>query len=303
MEQVLQGNIGRFTLPEIFQLIANSNKTGTLGIQKDDDIIMIYFEKGQIIYGYGPRKTYHIGQLLRERGRITAQQLEEAVTQQAKKASSERLGQILIKKGYIDRTDLEKVVREQVEELIYSILSWQSGSFKFYENQYPTQEEIKVKISVENAILEGCRRIDEINRTKEVLPDFETVLTIATSPVERRTDISLQSEEWNLLSLVNGRRSIDEIVEISNLDKVKTLQKLAALKLAGLITDTPSKSADDSDRLAVMVDRVSRLLEEYLSHKSKTVANEKTTIQSPISRLNPELVETEMAIGHNSEEL
>jgi hypothetical protein len=302
MEQVLQGNIDRFTLPEIFQLIANSHKTGTLGIQKDDDIIMIYFEKGQIIYGYGPRKTYHIGQLLRERGRITAEQLEEAVTMQSKKASSERLGQILIQKGYIDRTDLEKVVREQVEELIYSILSWQSGSFKFYENQYPTQEEIKVNISVENAILEGCRRIDEINRTREVLPDFETVLTIAPSPAERRTDISLQAEEWNLLSLVNGRRSINEIVEISNLDKVITLQKLAALKLAGLITETIKKGEEESDRLAVMVDRVSRLLEEYLSHKSKSVPDEKTTIQSPTSRLNPGLIETELAPVPNSEE-
>ena len=57
MEQDLQGKIGRFTLPEIFQLIAQSQKTGTLGIQKDDDIVMVYFKKGRIIYGYGPRQA------------------------------------------------------------------------------------------------------------------------------------------------------------------------------------------------------------------------------------------------------
>ena len=64
MDQALQGKIGRFTLPEIFQLIANTQKSGTLGIQKDDDIVMVYFKKGQIIYAYGPRQTFHIGQLL-----------------------------------------------------------------------------------------------------------------------------------------------------------------------------------------------------------------------------------------------
>jgi len=135
MEQALQGNIGRFTLPEIFQLIANSRKTGTLGIQKDDDIVMVYFKAGRIIYGYGPRQTFHLGQLLKDRGRITAEQLDDAVNTQARESSSKRLGQILMEKAYIDRADLEKVVCNQVEELIYSLLSWETGTFKFYENQ------------------------------------------------------------------------------------------------------------------------------------------------------------------------
>jgi hypothetical protein len=278
MEQILQGNVGQFTLPEIFQLIANGRKTGTLGIQKDDDIVMIYFEKGQIIYGYGPRKTYHLGQLLKERGKITAKQLDDAVATQARKASSKRLGQILMEKRYIDRADLEKVVRSQVEELVYSLLAWDSGTFKFYENQYPTQEEIMVNISVENAILEGCRRTDEINRAHGALPDFEQILTIAPAPLERRTDISFQADEWNLLALVNGQRTINEIVEISNLSRMETVQKLAALKLAGLVAESGKPGEEETDRLAVMVDRVSRLFDEYLHRKSGST-DEKTTIQ------------------------
>jgi hypothetical protein len=289
MEQVLQGNVGQFTLPEIFQLIANSRKTGTLGIQKDDDIVMIYFDKGQIIYGYGPRKTYHLGQLLKERGYITTGQLEDAVATQSKKASSKRLGQILMEKQYIDRADLENVVRSQVEELIYSLLAWSSGTFKFYENQYPTQEEITVNISVANAILEGYRRFDEINRAREALPDFEQVLTIAPTPIERKTDLSFQSDEWNLLALVNGRRTINEIIDISHLPKMETVQKLAALKLAGLITESGKPGEDETDRLAVMIDRVSRLFDEYL-HRRTGPAEEKTTIQKlpTASRLTDE---------------
>jgi len=294
MEQLLQGNIDRFILPEIFQLIANSRKSGTLGIQKDDDIVMIYFDKGQIVYGYGPRKTYHIGQLLKERGRITAEQLEEAVTEQSHEASSKRLGQILMQKGYIDRADLENVVCKQVEELIYSILSWASGSFKFYENQYPTQEEIRVNISVENAILEGCRRLDEINRSKEALPEFDTIMTIAPSPAERRTDISLQPEEWHLLGLVNGQRTIKEIVEISNLSDVDTLQKIATIKMAGLVIGAGKKGEEENDRLAVMVDRVSRLLEEYLTQKPKTIDSDKTTLHNLETVVNPRLADIEL---------
>jgi hypothetical protein len=289
MEQVLQGNVGQFTLPEIFQLIANSRKTGTLGIQNDDDIVMIYFEKGQIIYGYGPRKTYHLGQLLKERGYISTEQLDDAVATQSKKASSKRLGQILMEKQYIDRADLENVVRSQVEELVYSLLAWNSGTFKFYEDQYPTQEEITVNISVENAILEGYRRIDEINRAREALPDFEQVLTIAPTPIERKTDLSFQSDEWNLLALVNGRRTINEIIDISHLPKMETVQKLAALKLAGLITESGKAGEEETDRLTVMIDRVGRLFDEYL-HRRSGSTDEKTTVQKlpTASRLTEE---------------
>nr|MBN2278607.1 DUF4388 domain-containing protein [candidate division Zixibacteria bacterium] len=279
MEQALQGKIGRFTLPEIFQLVANSRKTGTLGIQKDDDIVMVYFKKGKIIYGYGPRQTFHLGQLLRDRGRLTQNQLDEAVEIQSREASSKRLGRILLDKKYIDRADLEAVVREQVEELIYSLLSWESGTFKFYENQYPTEEEITVDISVENAILEGYRRIDELNRIKEALPNFNSVLTISATPPERQSSISLDSGEWNLLSLVSGRRSINEIVTMSPLSRLDSLRKLAAMKLAGLVTTAGSKE-DEADHLKVMVNRVSHLLEEYLEAKSKNRLAEKTTVQA-----------------------
>lgn len=291
MEQALQGNIGRFTLPEILQLIADSRKTGTLGIQNEDDIVMVYFERGRIIYGYGPRQTYHLGQLLREKGRLTDRQLEDAVRTQARKESSKRLGQILIDKKYIERGDLEQVVRQQVEGLIYSLLSWHKGTFKFYENQYPTDEEITVDISVENAILEGCRRIDELNRIKEVLPDFSTVLALSSASTDREAKISLNPDEWNLLSLINGQRQIDDIVKLSMLPQVAALNKLAALKLAGLIK-VVEKPEEEPDRIKTMVDKVSDLLEEYLNQQQKTQKEEKTILydidRPTVSRLTQE---------------
>ncbi len=279
MDQDLQGKIGRFTLPEIFQLIAASRKTGTLGIQKDDDIIMVYFKNGKIIYGYGPKQAFHLGELLKDKGKITAGQLNEAVAIQSSTSNSKRLGQILIEKNYISRYDLEQVVKGQMEELIYSLLSWDNGSFKFYENQYPTEEEITVDISVENAILEGMRRIDEQKRAEDIFPDTDVVLSLAQSPMERESEISLKSEEWRLLALINGRRTVGEIVAISPIPRLETLHRLAGLKMAGLVSTGLNKRAD-GDRLAEMVDNLGKLLEEYLQKKSNISRGEKTTLQN-----------------------
>lgn len=267
MDLDLQGNIERFTLPEIFQLVSASRKTGTLGIQRDDDIVMVYFKDGSVIYGYGPRKTYHIGRMLVETKRITSEQLDEAIAEQSQDISSgKRLGQILVDKRYVDRADIEEVVRKQVEELIYSLMSWDRGSFKFYENQFPTEEEIIINLSTENVVLEGLRRLDEISRLKDYLPDFSTVFSLATSESGKKRDLTLETKEWNILALVDGHRDINELVEASPTDSVETLKCLASLQLAGLITPA-EKSKMRNDQLEAMVDRLGQLIEDYLTKK------------------------------------
>ncbi|MGH8014942.1 MAG: DUF4388 domain-containing protein, partial [Candidatus Zixiibacteriota bacterium] len=230
----LQGSIEKFTLPEIFQLIATGRKTGTLAVQKDDSIVMIYFKEGNVFYAYGPQQTYHIGQLLKELRVLSAEQLEQAVKVQSESQNSRRLGEILISHGFIEKGDLETVVKTQIEELLYSLLSWQTGSFKFYENQHPTEEEITLRISVENVILEGLRRLDEKNMAGETLPDLNDVYTIAPSEANRPKDVNLPATEWNVMALVDGHRSLREICDLSRQGQDETLVRLARLKLAGI---------------------------------------------------------------------
>ncbi len=267
MDLDLQGNIERFTLPEIFQLISTSRKTGTLGIQRGDDIVMVYFKNGGVVYGYGPRKTFHVGRMLVERDRLSPEQLDDAIAEQSRQVSTgKRLGQILVEKKYVDRADIEEVVRKQVEELIYSLMAWDQGSFKFYENQFPTEEEITVNISTENVVLEGLRRLDEISRLRDYLPDFSTVYSLSPSVAGQKRDITLEPDEWNVLSLIDGHREINDIVEASDLESIETLKCLASLQLAGLITPV-EKSQTRNDRLESMVDRLGQLIEDYLTNK------------------------------------
>lgn len=268
MDLGLQGNIEKFSLPEILQLVASSRKSGTLGVQKDDSIVMVYFDKGDIIYGYGPRQTFHLGQLLKEKKIISETQLEQAINIQAKNENSKRLGEILISRKFIDRADLQKVIVEQIEELLYSLLTWTTGSFKFYEDQFPTEEEITVKISVENVILEGLRRLDEANMIKEAFPSLDDVYVISAAQGGRTRDVSLEAKEWNIMALVDGYRTIKEVCKYSTLSENDALKKLAQLKLAGIITKTEKKEIKTSGNIETMVNRLANLFEDYLTEKT-----------------------------------
>ncbi len=299
----LQGNIENFKLPDIFQLLAAGRKSGTLGIQREDDIVMVYFDNGLIVYGYGPHQIFHIGRLLKDSGKISEAQLDQAVLKQSKSETNERLGQILIDMGHIDRADVMEVVRSQVEELLYSLIKWQTGSFKFYEDQYPTQEEITVEISAENVILEGLRRLDEMNHLRDTLPAMSTPLAISQVGDGHNIDVSLCPEEWNLLALIDGRRNSRDIIDISNLSEIETLKKLAALKLAGLIcptlkhnaagltpelTDSTGTATEENtgaltggtDRLESMMTRLAGLMEDFLQGSGSPSSSVSTGKQS-----------------------
>ena len=203
----LQGSIENFSLPEILQLVATTRKAGTLAIQNQNAIVMVYFKDGNIIYAYGPQQTYHIGQLLKELEVLTPAQLEQAVRIQTESETSARLGEILIAQKFITRSELETVVKTQIEELLYSLLSWRTGSFKFYENQLPTEEEIIVRLSVENVILEGLRRFDEMNMAQSALPDIDAVYTIAVSEADRQKEVAMAASE-------SGGPGIDYLVSL-----------------------------------------------------------------------------------------
>lgn len=259
----LEGNLNRFSVAEVFQLLSFSRKTGTLGLQRQEEVAMVYFRQGNVIYAYTPQQKIPLGELLVQQGVLTQNHLTTALTEKEKNPNR-RIGEVFVKQGFISRSQMEEAVRRQVEDLIYRLLHWEAGNFKFYENEFPTEEEILIQISTENLILEGVRRLDELEEVKERLPDYGTVLVVKPIPPQRTRDVALRGDEWNILALVDGRKDIYQIIERSNLDRLATLKNLAALYMAGLVE--PTKDGGDGggyDKLEGLVEKLSVLLETY----------------------------------------
>ncbi|MDH4223429.1 MAG: DUF4388 domain-containing protein [candidate division Zixibacteria bacterium] len=261
----LQGSVERFQLSDIFQLLSACRKSGTLGVQKGEGVIMVYFQEGNIIFAHNPYNRLRLGELLLKKGKINKTQLQNITQLQKELKGKKRIGELLIAENHITRKQLEGLVRLQVEEVIYNLLKWDKGSFKFYENRFPTQEEITIKISTENLILESVRRSDELERLKRKLPPFDTVLGLAPADDERSKDINLKPEEWNLLALVNGSRNIIKVLEDSKMDKLEVLKILAGLLMAGLIEPVTKKSFEiKADKLEKLLIQFNHSLERYI---------------------------------------
>ena len=234
---LLQGNLQEFSLPNIFQLVKMSAKSGSLSIRRDGESGTVFFRNGMITYACSSPQVLPLGERLVKAGAISKTQLKQALAAQKKSAEGARLGNILLEQGHIDRETLEQAVREQIEDSAFTFFSWADGEFEFGARESPPEEDILVEMNVESVIMEGCRRIDEWELIFEQLGSLERVPHLACGDhVDDEGTLTLTAEEWRVVVHVDGRADINTILHDCGLDRFHGAKVIYGLFSSGLIT-------------------------------------------------------------------
>lgn len=264
----LQGKIEKFNVPEIFQLISTGKRTGTLGINRDEQSVMVYFQNGQVIYAYSPNRRNRLGDRLIARGIIEPKTLELTLRIQKESGGAKRLGAILVETNRVKKDQIESILKEQISDTIFRLMGWDRGLFKFYDGKFPTEEDVTLSLSTENLILEGARRADEMNRLKAKLPEFTSRLQLKALVGDLPIDLRLTSGDWNTMALCDGYRDIGRILADSGNDPVETLKSIIRLMAANLveITNNDNESVPPSGITVFeeQIDSLINLLNKFL---------------------------------------
>ncbi len=233
----LRGNLKDFSLPDVFQLVTFSRKTGVLRIQRVDEAQgSVWFRDGDVFFAQSNWHTEPLGERLVRAQRLTPQALDRALQLRVGEGEGgRRLGQILIDEGYITDKVLESFVSEQIQETIFDLMRWDEGDFDFEAMPEAVEEDIGLSVSIENVIMEGSRRLEEWTRIKKKIPSVDVVFKMATAPGEGTFEISLKPMEWNLLLLVDGTRSVAELAHETDRTDFEVARIIYGLFSAGLL--------------------------------------------------------------------
>lgn len=143
--------------------------------------------------------------------------------------SGTRLGHVWFKDG--------KVIDAEVgglrgEEAVYRLLVWSEADFEV--DFGPLEHEDVVEVGTSALVMEGMRRADEWGRLVEQLPPLTTVFEVDH---ERLLDrLSEIPDELNgILRLLDGRRSLADIVDESPFEDLSTLSTLSKLYFESLL--------------------------------------------------------------------
>ncbi len=231
----ISGSLKHYRFADILIDLQRSEKNGVLNIKDGPVVKNIYIKNGDMIFADSNKEEDRFLETLLNFGQITSDQYYQVIDISKKKGKSH--GAILVALGFLKPEDLIRAVKHQVEDIILSIFQLEDGEFAFLEGPVVSEKIITLKLSASSLIYRGIKRIKKIAFLESVMQPMDTVLSHSTNPLDSFQDINLDKTDKDILSLVDGRRSIKEIISLSPTDRfqtAKTLEALISVKIVDL---------------------------------------------------------------------
>ncbi|HUV86233.1 MAG TPA: DUF4388 domain-containing protein [bacterium] len=238
----LKGDLETINLPDILQLLSSARKTGALSIRRGAEEKRLYFREGMLVYASSTDEREKLGSVLVREGHIDQDTVEGMRASQNK--SGRPFGLCLLEHGKLPHEKLVAGLKTQGRMIITNLFSWWGGEFEFLEGEQAWPEEISIGFDVQAILMDAAAAVDEWNRIKEMLPDLDVVLEVVPAPARGKEEVKFDAEQWHVLSLVNGRRSVVDVAAVSNLSDIETCSVACRLLEGGLVRPAGVKNRE-----------------------------------------------------------
>ncbi len=244
MEKILEGDLSHFEVPDLLSLVKAGRRTGVLALERRDQESKLYFRTGNPVYAASTREDLRLGRLLVRQGKVPAEVIDEALDWQH--SNGGRLGSALLSAGMLEEAELAALLKVQVAEVIFDAFSWPEGAFSFWDRVPPPSNVVTLEMDLQNILIEGVRRLDVRERLKTAFPDLDMVVEALTNAERVKHSVTLTPDEWKILFLVDGRRTLSEVCRLSgNPEEQSTLQVLYTLQMARFVTVVAARPVEE----------------------------------------------------------
>jgi hypothetical protein len=233
----IEGPLQDIGIHDVFQLLDLTRKSGRLRVHSSarNNEGAVYFRSGAVIGATMRENIHSLGALLKRAGKVSEEQIATAIDAQ-EKGDKRRVGEILIAQGAVTKREVERYMRQQIETVVFELFSWREGGFSFTdEKEDDAPFDSTIRVSTESLLMEGARRIDEWSRIADKVPNAFVVPAIAPLSDGAEPPIDLRPNEWELLALVDGERTIREIAAVLAMSEFDVAKAIYGMISTGLV--------------------------------------------------------------------
>jgi hypothetical protein len=238
----LEGSIDAFSLPDIFSLLSMTKKSGGLHLRRDGAHGVVWFTTGALTGGAADVSTQSLARRLIGAGLVDDDALTAAVAHAT--ADDVGVGRALQVQGTIDDGVLHDVSSEHIVDTVFDLLRWPDGDFAFVIDE-PNPDDVGVSRQVDDVVTEARNRLEAWSEVSTTVSSPQTVLSQAANPP---VELQLSRDDWTLLALVDGRRTVADIVRLLGRGEYAVVSCLADLMTRGLLVVADIDMAGDLAR-------------------------------------------------------
>lgn len=207
----MKGHWTSHVLAEILRDLYFGERSGSLSLTRDSELRVLHFDRGMLQFAHSSRPEGNLGERLASAGTVEKSVLDEVASQIQ---ATTDLPQALLNQGILDKSGLDRPIRDLVRETVEEVFAWPEGLYQFQEGWLLKDVFDSNVLFTFETILKGIARMADFEPVRQVLVSIDRPLTINPSiflPVER---LGLTANEGFVLSRVDGRTAISEIVAL-----------------------------------------------------------------------------------------
>jgi hypothetical protein len=251
----LEGSLDAFGLPDVFALLATTGKTGGLLLRRAPHPApalqgVVWFRDGRICGATSDRSRASLVRRVVGSGAVDDAELRQAVARAV--SGGVGVARALLEAGAVDPELMRQAASDQVIDAVFDLLRWPDGDFGF--DQFASDvDDVGISLDHQGVLAEAQARAEAWTALEALVPGPDSVLAV---PVVLHEDPEVSRDEWALLSLVDGRRRVRDLVELTGCGEFAVTSTLAELVSRGLLH---VHDAAQPDHVTVVERRMSML--------------------------------------------
>ena len=240
---LVRGNLHERPFTEVLSELHRWRATGALLLLREPVKKLVYVQEGAPIFVRSNLLAETLGQILVRERMITMAECEDALARMV--TSKRQQGTELIEMGCISPANLSYALQLQLETKLFDLFGWVDGAFQFNPRGESPPALVNFDMSPARILLEGIKRnYDDLRVRAELGPVESLVVRFSDDPLDRFQDMGLEAGEAQLYALIDGRRTVQELFELTSagsqpasapLHPDDARRLLLALKCAGMI--------------------------------------------------------------------
>ncbi|MCC6159043.1 MAG: response regulator [Deltaproteobacteria bacterium] len=230
----VEGSLAETPFPKLLFTLFKYKRTGALRVDREKVSKVIYFRDGMPVFVTSNQSNDSLGRYLVARHFINVAQYNASLEKMID--SGKGHGEVLLGMGAITPHDLYRGLQEHVFDKVLSVFSWDYGQYRFRPGRFDLDQNIAVQIEPLRLIYQGVRRFYPLTRLEGFFNDYKNRRLLAKADGHAHAAAAgLLPSEVKFTTLINGKRSVGQIVARSNLSLTETFQVLYVLILVEAI--------------------------------------------------------------------
>lgn len=229
---MISGSLKTFPLGDVFQLVAMSQKSGILTVERGGARARVYFSVGRVAYAH-LNTGAHLGEVLVRLDLLSALEVQQILMTQRQESPGTLLGRVAVERGILTEEDLAIAIEAQAYDVVTELLSWSDGAFEFGDAD-TTASQVPLGSGIDAAML-LMRVVHGLEEFKQHAAPPEAIFKRAGDP----THLELPTGGWEVLGQVDGRRSARTITAELDLPESRVLAILGELEELGVVERSP----------------------------------------------------------------